>query len=168
MTTNKIYQAPEVATVFKNTGGDVLMTLKNTAAGHGRVSDIWDRGAGAKAMRLKIEVCIKAAAAGATISLPYRVYAFAADDAGRLDFTADADLTNEFQLANYSFVGQVIASGVWPGTSAGPFYGSIIVEIYGRYVSLGIWNASGQGIEDVDGSSYIIVTPYPDDIQPAA
>lgn len=164
MTTNKIYQTPGTTVTFMNTGGDVTLTLKNTANGHGRVSNQWDRGAGALPARVKVEACIKGASAIA-ISAGWHLYAYAAQGGATLsDLTADADLTAETQLNNFLYIGKLLASS----NAVGPFYGSWVVELVGRYVNLAVWNPSGQAIDNADGTSYIKITPMPDDIQAAA
>ena len=45
---NKVYRAIETPVVFRDSGGDVVLTLQNLAAGAGRVSPQYDRGAGSE------------------------------------------------------------------------------------------------------------------------
>ena len=165
MATNKIYYTPGTAKTFKNTGGDVTLTLKNVANGAGRLSAQLDRGAGSLPARYKVEVVMKYAA-NVTIGLVSRIYLHAAENGSALvdGGTSDASIAAETQFGNFAFIGQNAAAAL----SVGPFYSSHIVEIYGRYVSVGVWNASGQATENLDGSSYVVLTPIPDDVQAAA
>lgn len=164
MSTNKIYQTPGTAVVFKNTGGDVVLTLKNIGNGAGRISAQWDRGAGALPVRLKVEVALKYGSA-VTVGLGSRIYAYGTQTSANVDVsTSDADLGAETQVDNFAPVGINIASL----NAVGPFHSSHIIEVYGRYVSFAVWNASGQTLDNADGTSYITVIPFPDDIQAPA
>lgn len=164
MTTNKIYHTPGTPVTFMNTGGDVVLTLKNMASGKARVSNQWDRGAGALPAIFKIETCLKFAGA-VTIGNVCRVYLYGAQAGSALvDQAADAELAAETLLHNFDLVDVLKASA----NSVGPFYRSCVAEIIGRYVNVAVWNASGQTIDNADGTSYIKITPFAPDIQAAS
>lgn len=165
MSTNKIHYTPGTSRTFKNTGGDTTFTLKNISSGAGRLSAQWDRGAGSLAARFKVEVCLKYGSAIA-ISAVARFYLHSAETASaNVDGGAsDAAITAETQFNNFDFIGSVAGST----NAVGPFYKSFIVEVYGRYLSLGFWNIGGQATDNADGTSFVVMTPVPDDIQAAA
>lgn len=164
MATNAVYQKAGTAVVFENTGGDVVLTLKNVANGAGRQSAQWDRGGTILPVLLKVEVTMKYAA-GVTIGLGSRIYVYGTGTSANVDNgTSDAAIAAETLLNNFAYVGANLASA----NTVGPFNSSHLVEVYGRYISFAVWNASGQTIENVDSSSLIRVTPYFSDIQAAA
>lgn len=164
MTTNKIYQTAGTTVTFMNTGGDITLTLKNLAAGAGRVSNQWDRGAGSLPMRMKWEVAIKCGAT-VVVGTVYRIYMTVGTNITYADYVADAAIATETMFNNFALIGQAICSIVTSGTV---FHANGIVEIPGRYVNLGLWNATGAIIDNADGTSWIKLTPFADDIQAAA
>jgi hypothetical protein len=159
---NKVYQVPETAIVFTESGGDAVFTPKNIANGAGRISTQLDRGTVAKAMRYRWEAQFKGAAAVA-IGSGVRVYLHAAHSAAAAvdGGQSDAGISAETQLSNWALVGQVVAST----NAVGPFYASGVVTILGRYLSVGLWNASGQTLTNVNGDNKITLVPIPDEIQ---
>jgi len=166
MTTNKIYVAPGTATVFQDADGDVTFTLKdNVAAGNGQVSNQWDRGAGSLPVRYKVEATIKWVATPA-LADAVRIYMHASQKANTaVDLTGDGDVTPESKFNNFSLIGDVVCSVA----ADQAFYGSMIVEIYGRYVNLGAWNGSTtKALNATSKACSITLTPISDDIQAAA
>jgi len=166
MATNKIYVTPGTATTFKDASGDVTFTMKDgVAAGNGQVSDQWDRGASSLPSRYKWEATMKWVATPALGDV-VRIYLYAAQKANTaVDLTGDGDVTPETKFGNFALIGQVICSVA----ADQAFYGSGIIELYGRYVNLGIWNASStKTLNATSEACSITLTPISDDIQAAA
>ena len=164
MATNKVYYIPGTSKTFKNTGGDYVLDMKNVSTNTGRVSGQWDRGTGALPALYKWEL-INKFGSSVTIGNSCRLFMYAYENGSTLaDIAADTDLTAETQLYNFKQIGQLIASS----NTVGPFNASDVVAIYGRYVNFGWWNASGQTSDNVDGTSYLVLTPVPDEIQAAS
>jgi len=163
MATNAVYQKPGTAIVFTETGGSATFTPRNVANGAGRVSTKYDRGSGALPMRFKMEATFKAQAA-CTIGLPARIYAYSFQNgAAAADYVADAAVSAETQFANFQLIGSVYASS----SAVGPFFGSWDVVLLGQYIVVGMWNASGQALTNVNGDNKITLTPIFEDIQAA-
>lgn len=164
MATQKIYQNFLTQSVFKNTDGNVTMTMKNIANGAGRISNQLDRGAGALPGWFKWEA-VMTAAANVTIGNPWRLYIYSAQtSSSNVDTTTDTALTAETQLLNFQPLGSVKASA----NTTGPFYNTGYIWIPGRYVNLGWWNASGQTTANTDGTTVITITSIYDEIQAPA
>jgi len=166
MTTNKIYYTPGTGTVFQASSGDVTFTLADGVdLGNGQVSNQWDRGAGSLPARYKWEATIKWVATP-TLGDAVRLYLYAAEKANTaVDLTGDGDVTPETKFGNFALIGQVLCTVA----ADQAFYGSGIVEIYGRYVNLGVWNASAtKDLNATANACSIKLTPIPDDIQAAA
>ena len=66
---NKIYRAVETPLVFRDSGGDVVLTLQNLAAGAGRVSAQYDRGDGSKPQYHEVTAVFQMETAGVTEKL---------------------------------------------------------------------------------------------------
>lgn len=166
MTTNKIYYTPGTAAVFQDTSGDVTFTMKDgVTTGNGQISNQLDRGAGSLPARYKWEATIKWVATP-TLGDAVRIYMYAAQKASSaVDLTGDGDVTPETKFGNFALIGQVVCSVA----ADQAFYASGIIEIYGRYVNLGIWNTSAtKALNATSNACSITLTPIPDDIQAAA
>jgi hypothetical protein len=166
---NLIYTLPETAIVFTESGGDATFTPKNVATGAGRVSAQFDRGAGAKAMRYRWEAAFKTGSniTPGTSGVPVELYVATAHiSASIIDSSlgaSDAALTARNSLLLAQPIGVLIPTGTAAGT--GPFVGSGVVEILARYISVAMWNASGQTLTNVNGDNYIKLVPMPDQVQ---
>lgn len=166
MTTNLIKYSPQTASVFQESGGNITFTLNDTVdLGNGAISNQLDRGAGDLPARYKWEATIKWVATP-TLGDVVRIYLYAAQKANTaVDLTGDGDVTPETKFGNFALIGQVICSVA----ADQAFYGSGIVEIYGRYVNLGVWNASAtKDLNATANACSITLTPIPDAIQAAA
>ncbi len=166
MATNKIYATPGTAVVFQKSGGDVTFTMDDgVAAGDGQVSNQLDRGAGARPARYLIEATIKWVATPA-LGDTCRIYLYSAQKAASaVDLTGDGAVTPETKFYNFILACQVICSVA----ADQAFYAAGVVEIYGRYVNLGVWNASAtKALNATANACSITLTPMPDDIQAAA
>lgn len=167
MTTNKIYATPGTSVTFTKSGGDVVFTLDDTVdLGNGQSSAVWDRGAGPSYPILyKWEFYCKWVATPALNDV-CRLYLYDAQAAtGSRDLSGDGDVTPETKFGNYKLLGQTIVSVAADQV----FYACGLVAIYGRYVNLGVWNASAtKDLNATDNVSKVILTPMPDDIQAAS
>jgi hypothetical protein len=171
MATNKVYYSPGTVVTFRGTGGgDVLWTMQNAAAATGRISDVWDRGAGALPARYLWRCTTKwsvTPALGDMLRL-YLVTSSASATAsltdGGLTF-GDAALSDEDPLMmNCVPMGGVVADAVDQAHCA-----SGIVLIYERYAALAGWNSTGsETLTNVVTDHICTFTPIPDDIQAAS
>jgi hypothetical protein len=165
MATNAVYEKPGTTVTFTASGGDVTFTLNDTVdLGDGQVSNQWDRGAGSLAPYLKWEACMKWVATP-TLGDTVRIYMQASSIAAAADYVADAAITPETKFGNFSLIGAVICSIA----SDIVFYANGVVKVSGRYVNLGVWNASAtKDLNATANVSYIKLTPFYPDIQAAA
>lgn len=161
---NKLYRAVEAAITFRDSGGDVVITLQNLAATTGgRVSAQKDRGAGSVAMMHEVIGIFQfetAPAVGETVDL----YLYQSDGTyvdGTVG-TADAALTAD-KLRNGFFIGSVVVDTTSTGTDViGRFMN---VPITSRYYSVGVANKVADNLKNTANASRIIVTPMPPEIQ---
>lgn len=161
---NKIYRAIETSVVFRDSGGDAVITLQNLAFGAGRVSARYDRGAGSLAKLHKVQAVIQFETAPA-LGEAVEIYLFESDGTyvdGNIG-TADAALTSD-KRRNGKHVGSVIVDTVATATDIIASWDD--VPISQRYYSVGVWNASaGDNLENTANACRIIVTPMPFEIQ---
>lgn len=160
---NKVYAATETALVFKDSGGDAVITLQNLAAGVGRLSARYDRGTGSKPRRYKWRAVIQWETA--PVVGEYAEIYLAESDGTTADAnvgTADAALTAGQKL-NLPLIGLVAAQTTDTATS---FVRSGYCWISERYFSVGVWNASAaDNMENTANASTVTFTPVPDEIQ---
>jgi hypothetical protein len=160
---NKILHAPETALTFKDSGGSAVITLANLAFGAGRVSAQYDRGSGSKAGLYIWRGQFQFATAPAIAEL-IELYLFGGDGSvvdGTVG-TADAALTSDKRRNGWNF-GTVVVDTTSTNTDC---VGSGVVEIYDRYISIGVWNGSaGDNLRNTANTSIITLTPVPPEIQ---
>lgn len=165
MATNLVYRDIGTAVTFCESGGDVAITLLNLAAGAGRLSARYDRGAGDKPVlhmwqgKFQFE---SAPVVGETVE----IYLFESDgtlaDGGV--GTSDAALTAGQKL-NGKLLGVVLAQTTDTATD---FIASGVCEIWQRYYSVGVWNASAADpLENTANVNKVIITPLAFDVQAA-
>lgn len=161
---HKVYRAVETALTFKDSGGDVVISLLNLAAGAGRVSARVDRGAGSKPTRYKVRAVVQFETAP-IVGEQVEVYIAESDGtyADGVVGAADAALTSG-QKSNLGPPAAVtLAQTTGTGTD---FVASGIVDIYDRYFSVAVWNGSaGDNLKNTANACVIILTPMPDEIQ---
>jgi hypothetical protein len=168
MTTQLILAAPGTPVVFAASGlGDVLWTPQNEALGRGRLSAVWDRGAGHLPNRYTWRAtCRWVATPLANDSLRlWLVTASAAADPTTTDGTftlGDAELTTESELiANCAWFGAVVATAVDK-----LFVASGLVDLYSRYVAIAGWNSSAtKALTNTPADFSCSFTPQPYAIQ---
>lgn len=166
MATNKVYRAIETPISFRDSSGDVVLTLQNLGFGAGRVSARYDRGAGSKPRRHIVRAVMQfetAPIVGETVE----IYLFESDGtyADGTVGTSDAALTS-VKRNNGALIGCVVVETT---STATDIVASFPIDINERYYSIGVWNASaGDNLENTANASRVIVTAVPDDIQAAA
>lgn len=164
MATNAIMSKMGTPVVFQESGGNVTFTLNDTVdLGNGQVSNQWDRGASPRPTTYLLDAKIKWVATP-TLGDVVRIYLSDSEATDR-DLAADGDVTPETKFGNFRFVGQVVCSVA----ADQAFHASFVVEIVGRYVNLGVWNASGtKDLNATANACSITLTPCYPDIQAAA
>ena len=168
MATQKVYAAPGAPVVFKDSDATYTLTLNNLANAVGRISDQWDRGAGAALPDLYRVRCCFAFEATHTIVVGERINVYlATSDGTNIDGTVgavDAALTAA-QCNNLRLIGTVIVDVVSKDAKITAAFDCIINE---RYVSVGVLNNTSDHMQADNDASTITFTPYPPDIQAAA
>lgn len=163
-----IYDNPGTPATFKSSGGTVTFTPSATplASGNGRVSNQWDRGAGAQPAKYKWRAQTRWAATAAAGD-QLRIYLVTSDgtyvDGGVA--TTDQDLSSETALsANCQQVGAIRSTGASQvEISSGVCY------IDDRYVNLVFWNGSAtKALTATASDHFFSLTPIPDAIQTLA
>jgi len=160
---NKLYRATETPVVFCESGGTEPFTLINLAAGAGRVSDQYDRGAGSLAQLHEITAVFQMETAG-VVGEAIEVYLFESDGTyqdGSVG-TSDAALAAD-KRRNGMFVGAVIVDTTSTATNIVARFKD--VPITSRYYSVGVWNATADNLENTANASRIIITPMPPELQ---
>ena len=171
MATSKVYATLGAVTTFggSGSGASILWTPQNEAASKGRISAVWDRGAGSKPMRYTWRMQSRWIAT-ATAADPMRLYLVTSNAAatpaatdGNLTF-GDAELTSETPLA-YSAMhfGTLVSGGV-----SQPECTSGILYIFERYVAVAMWNAGTKALTNTLADHLLTLTEDPDDVQAAA
>lgn len=161
---NKIYRATETPVVFRDSGGDVVISLQNLAFNAGRVSARYDRGAGSQPQLHEVTGVFQFETAPA-LGEAIEIYLFQSDGtyADGTIGTADAALTSD-KRRNGMLIGAVIADTTSVTTDIVARF--VDVPISSRYYSIGVWNASaGDNLENTANASRVIVTPQPPEIQ---
>jgi hypothetical protein len=164
MSTNAVLIKTGTPVTFTKSGGDVTFTLDDTVdLGNGQVSNQWDRGTSSVPTTYKWKATIKWVATP-TLGDTVRIYLFDSPTT-TADLAADGDVTPETKFNNFRLIGTAICSVAADQV----FYASGVVEIFGRYVNLGVWNGSAtKDLNATDNASYIVLTPYYPEIQAAA
>ena len=165
MATNAIYDKSGSAVTFKDANGTVTFTLKDAVdLGDGQVSNVYDAGATPRPCMYKWEARIKWVATP-TLGDTVRLYAYSTDTSGNADLTSDGGVTPETKFGNFKPIGQVICSVA----ADQYFYGTGLVYLAGRYIYLGVWNASAtKDLNATSEANVISLTPVYPDVQAAA
>jgi len=168
MTTQLILSAPQAIVVFAAAGlGDVLWTPQNEAVARGRISNVWDRGAGHLPVRHRwLASCrwVATPAANDRFSL-WLITADALATPALTDAAltfGDAELTTESELiANCQEFGTVLATAVDK-----LFLTSGIIDLYSRYVAIAAWNGSAtKALTNTAGDFFCRMEPMPPALQ---
>jgi hypothetical protein len=167
MATNKVYALPEAAVTFKDSDATYTLALNNLANGIGVISDQWDRGTGAKPIKYLMR-CVFAFEATHTIVVGEIINVYlATSDGTNIDGTvgAAAAALTAAQCNNLIGPFPVIVDAVVKDQK---ITATFLVEIYARYVSVGVMNNTSDHMQADNDASLISFTPYTDEIQAAA
>ena len=159
---NKVYVAPETALVFKGSGGDAVITLNNLAAGAGRLSARYDRGAGSLPRLYKWRGVFQFETA--PVVSEYVEVLIAESDGTTADgnvSTADAALTAGQKL-NIDMAGLVKVQTTDAATN---FAASGYCLLSERYFSVVVWNTTADNLKATANVCSVTLTPVPDEIQ---
>lgn len=171
MTTQQILYSPGTPTTFAPSGsGDVIWTPQSVALANGRLSSVWDRGAG----HLPLPYVWRAKCrwvATPSIYDSWRLWLVTADAAADAAVTdggltlGDATLTSESSLlASCHALGAVVAIA-----TDQLFVASGVVQLTSRYIAVAGWNASAtKALTATAGDFSISFTPIPSTIQAPA
>jgi len=160
---NKIYYSPETVIAFKASGGDVVLTLTNLGYGAGRISAVWDRGAGALPAEFRWRAVMQWEDNPAATD--YAEIVLATGDGTLHDGTLGAGdgAMTAAQKSNADVIGSVKAEAA-TGSTNRISSGSVLIT--DRYVSMGVWNGSAtKNLKNTANVSYIILTPVPPESQ---
>jgi hypothetical protein len=166
---SKIYRATETPIVFRESGGDVVLSLAVSGTGlgigAGRISARYDRGAGSVAQSHEVRAVIQAATSGFAVGDAIEIWLFQSDGTymdGTLG-TSDATMGSD-KRRNGLLIGAVIADTTSSATDIVATF--MDVQITSRYYSIGVWNASAtRSLNGTANSSRVIVTPMPPEAQ---
>jgi len=162
---NKIYRAVETAITFRDSSGDVVLSLNDLSLGSGRVSARYDRGADSRAELHEVKAIVQAKTTGFALGDAIEIYLFQSDGTymdGTLG-TSDAALSSD-KRRNGVLIGAVIADTTSSATDIVATF--MNVPITSRYYSIGVWNASAtRNLNNSANTSRVIVTPMPPEIQ---
>jgi hypothetical protein len=158
---SKIYSAPESVITFQDSSGSAVLTLQNLGAGVGRYSARYDRGAGSRAAWMWLRFVWQMETAG-VVGETVEVYLISWHEDGSLSDgalgTSDAALTADLRrnLGNPALIGIVDKTATTTNIAA-----SGLVFLPSRYVSIGVWNATADNLENTANTSIVSLTPYP-------
>ena len=159
----KIYRAVETSITFRDSAGDVVISLNGLANAAGRVSARYDRGAGSKPKLHEVKAVIQVNAT-VVAGVAVEIYLFQSDGtyADGTVGTADAAFLTD-KRRNGLLIGAVIADQTAATVDMIATFQD--VPISSRYYSVGAWNASGVALQATANACRIIVTPMPDEVQ---
>ena len=163
---SKVYRATETPIVFRDSGGNRVLTLQNLGFGAGRVSEQYDRGSGSLAELHEITGVFQfETTTGTLVGTAIEIYLFQSDGTymdGTLG-TSDAALTAD-KRRNGILIGAVIGDTESVATDIVARFQN--VSITSRYYSIGVWNAAtADNLENTANASRVIVTPMPPEAQ---
>jgi hypothetical protein len=170
MAANLIYTKPGAAITLGSNSDTVHRTPKNIATGAGRISDAYDRGAGARPSRYRWRLKTKWAATPTLLDYVF-VYLITSSQAatpamtdGGFTFGDAALATNLGLIYNCQQIGGVYAEAADQAFSSGG-----ICYIYDRYCAVACWMVSAtKALTNTDADHQFSLIPIPDEVQAAA
>lgn len=159
---NKIYRAIETTLSFRDSGGDAVLTLNNLATVAGRVSAVYDRGAGSKPWLYHWRAVMQMNTAG-VVGEVIEIYLFESDgtyEDGTIG-VSDAALTTD-KRKNGKLIGTVIVDTT---STATDITASGVCLISERYFSVGVWNGTADNLQASANVSRVNLTPIPPEVQ---
>lgn len=159
---NKVYVARETATKWQDTAGNLVMTLKNLAAGAGRVGARLDLGENSTPEDYEVRITVQfetQPVVGETVD----VYLSTSDGTqpdGEIG-AADAAVT-ENELKNLNFIGSLVVTTT---DADHDMTASFIARVSTRYVSAVVFNNTVDNLQDTDDTGEVTITPIPPESQ---
>lgn len=162
---NKVYNLDETSILFADSAQaeDVTITLSALAAGAGRISARYDRGAAAKTTRYRWRATIQLASAG-TVTESFDWF-FSTSDGSEPDGnegTTDAALSSGNKLRNLRYIGSTLTDTTSTNTN---ITSSGEVEVKERYISLVAWNGTTDALRTDTSVHHFTLTPVAPEIQ---
>ena len=164
MPTSQIKYNPGTAISFKSSGGDAAFTPTSVAAGAGRISAVYDRGAGVLVAPCRWQGRFRSGtnpAVGGVV----RVYFITGQDGTYQDglFAAgDAAISSEDTLRNATMIGMIQAD---TASTTKDFVKSGLIYVYARYIRVAFWNATSQALSATAADMEFTLQPMPDEAQ---
>jgi hypothetical protein len=157
--TSKAYILPGTTTTFRDSAGDVTLTLASLASAAGRQSAQHDLGSGARAFTYNWRAFVKFATApvvGETVN----IYLKTSDgtNADNDDGTGDLAVSAEDKLKNLTWIGSIVVD---EASTTAPMVASGTIAIYHRYVQVVFWNATADGLSSTAADNGFDLEPIP-------
>lgn len=162
---NKIYVANETVITFQDSGGDAVISLANLGTGAGQYSARYDRGSGSKAAWYRLRFIWQMETAG-VVGETVEVYLSTWSEDGSYSDgglgTSDATLTSDLRrnLGNPALIGVVDKTSI-----ATNIIKSELIFVPTRYITLAVWNATADNLENTSNANLLTLTPYPAELQ---
>jgi hypothetical protein len=164
MATSQIKYNPGTVISFKSSGGDATFTPTSVAAAAGRVSAVYDRGAGVLVAPCRWQGRFRSGT-NAAVGGVVRVYLITGEDGTYQDaqFAAgDAAVAGEDVFRNATMIGMI---QVDVSSTTKDFVKSGLIYVYARYVRVAFWNATSQGLSATAADMEFTLKPMPDEAQ---
>lgn len=160
---NKVYVARETATVWSDSGADLVITLNNLAAGAGRVGAQKDFGAGSTAEWYEWRLTVQFDTAP-VVNESVDVYLSTSDgtEEDGQEGAADAALGSTDSLKNMHYIGSLIVTST---DADHDMTVSGICRITTRYVSPVIHNNTADNLQATANTGEFTLTPIPPEVQ---
>lgn len=162
---NKIYVAQETALDWTDdtTGGDYTLDLGSLAAGSVRVGDRGDLGSASRAFVYEWRMVIDGFDSSPVVGEAVEIYIATSEgtyEDGDVGTTDAAGST--VQLPNLLHVGNAVVQTTTAGDN---LQTSGIVEIYSRYVTPVVYNATADALLGTSDAHHFYLTPMPPEVQ---
>lgn len=160
---NKIYIAPETATTWTDTTGDLAMTLNNLATVTGRQGAQKDLGSASRSGMYAWRAWVQFAT-NPTVGKTVEIYLKTSDGThpDNDDGTGDIALSSTDKLKNLRLLGLIVVDEALASIE---MVKSGVVFIGSRYVNPVFYNATGQNLKATNNLSGFSLTPIPDEVQ---
>jgi hypothetical protein len=142
---------------FIASGGTEPLTLTSVAAGAGRQSDEYDRGAGDLDVLYEWRAYVKFATTpvvGETVDIYLKTSDGTHDDND--DGATDAALSAEDKLKNLTYMGSIIVD---EASTTPEFSASGQISIYARYIQVVVFNNTADALSSTAADHGVILTP---------
>lgn len=169
----KLYRSTGTPIYFQDTGGDIVLSLRNLAGTSGRLSAQLDRGSGSKPARYKWRAVMQWSPTPEAPGIQKQNYTqfdyvdillagsggIVAPDANK--GTSDVAISSS-DAANLTRVGRVVCQanvGQVDNISSGT------LTLLDRYFQMAVFNRGTTALANIDNVCVLILTPIPDEVQ---